>query len=666
MSMNIKRQLPGLMQNLRLETLGSREIEIVHNLSSVWFVTRVETKTIGKDNYSCVFLKPTDDLTDRFHLFGEVLCVLHPYPVIDGRVFEVIERQLSSNQFRLDKLCVMLISNATAIEQSVARHAIEKESRIYIPFKYQDWSGGASGKRELTNRTLESYLYTKNLFAMSSALKTDRYFFGRKADIQNIVGKYNSGENSSLFGLRRIGKTSFLWAVVRELSSNKSPACFIDCADTKFHKNPWNLTLYHVKKSLFEANGVGEHGCNQSQYSEQAASASFQKDLAIVRKRFGKPILLIFDEVENLCPELSPSQPWSTGQSSLPFWQTIRSIYQQNPNLFSFLLCGVNPRLIEMALYPDGMDNPLYRYIEPNYLGFFDVDDVENMASIIGGYMGMTFDKEVFTYLKDDYGGHPFLIRQVCSQMYKDMTSEAIPRKIHVKKEYYKEKRVELARSVSDYIRLILQVLIDRYPQEYQLLKHLSAGDHATFNKFAAEDKAWIEHLVGYGLISTSGGSYHFNIAAVEKTVKMESIRLSAPDTIEERWSLISAERNRLEVDLRELVRSLLKISLGAETAKNSIVDSFAKPQQKKVAKQLKYDDIFKNEFYFSDVRRVVEAHWNLFKNIFHNDLERFSSAMKEINKYRADAHAGDISLAQFSSVMASLGWVRDALDQNS
>lgn len=426
------------------------------------------------------------------------------------------------------------------------------------------------------------------------------------------------------------------------------------------------MTLYHIKKSLFEANGIGEHGCNQTQYTEAGASIAFQKDLAIVRKKFGKPILLIFDEIENLCPDLSPSSNWSSGENSLPFWQTIRSIYQQNPNLFSFLLCGVNPRLIEIALFPSGKDNPLYRYIEPNYLGFFDVDDVENMASIIGGYMGISFDKEVFTYLKDDYGGHPFLIRQVCSQIYKSMTSQAIPRKIHVKKEFYKAKRNELAKSVSDYIRLILQVLIDKYPQEYELLRHLSAGDHATFNAFAAEDKSWIEHLIGYGLISELGGRYYFKISAVEENVKLESVHLRTPETMEERWSLISAERNSLEQDLRELVRSHLKIILGASIAKNEVIKSFLKASQKKSAETMKYDEIFKAEFYFSDLRRIIESNWDMFKNIFHNDLERFSAAMKETNKYRADAHAGDITIQQFSSVMTSLGWIRDALVKNS
>ena len=38
---------------------------------------------------------------------------------------------------------------------------------------------------------------------------------GRAADVQKLIGHYKANENGSLFGLRRIGKTSVLWGVVR-------------------------------------------------------------------------------------------------------------------------------------------------------------------------------------------------------------------------------------------------------------------------------------------------------------------------------------------------------------------------------------------------------------------------------------------------------------------
>lgn len=659
-------QQPGIMPELDLIKFGSTQIEIVHNLATVWFVTRAEIARYGNDTFYTVFLKPTDELLNRFHLFGNVLCILHPYSTLDGRVFELIEKQLSNNQYRLDKLCVLLISNATVIESTVKRISAESEARIFVPFRYQEWRGGAGGKRDLTIQRLQEQLFTKNLFGMSSALKTDRYFFGRKADIQRIIGKYQAGENASIFGLRRIGKTSVLWAVVRELINNNTPVAFIDCSDSRYHKQSWNIALFQIKQSLFEANQLAEKGHSVNKYTEQNASVAFQQDLELVKQKFGKPVLFIFDEIENLCFDLSPTDKWSSGEYYLIFWQTLRSIFQQNPNLFSFLLCGVNPKSIETAVLRDGRDNPLYRYIEADYLGFFDVDDVTQMVEMIGGYMGMQFDKEIYTYLTDEYGGHPFLIRQVCSQLYKNNSSETIPRKIHIRKEAYKKEKNKLADTLADYVDLILHILVHRYPDEYTLLKHLAANDYTTFNNFVEEDRCWIQHLVGYGLISKVGEKYHFRISVVEESVKRVSKHLQTPETVEERWSLLSECRNSFESELRKLVRSNLKIALGNSLAQGQIINAMHKPQQKERAKSLKYDEIFANEIYFSDLRRAVVSNWSIFQNIFENDKDRFVNSMIEVNSFRADAHAKNITIEEFSKAMSGLSWLSRCIAENS
>jgi hypothetical protein len=658
-------QLPGILPNLDLNTCGTVEIGIVKNLSVSWFVTRIETKIKGKDRFYSVFLKPTDELINRFHLFGNVLCVLHPHPHLDGRVFDYIESQLDSNQYRLDKLCVILISNASTVEENVKRISVEAEARIFVPFRYQEFSGGTPGKHELMLNRLTEHLYTKNLFGISSALKTDRYFFGRKADVQRLVGKYQSGENGSIFGLRRIGKTSVLWAVVRELNINGVPVAFIDCSDTRYHGTTWNHTLYQIKNSLFESNKLKGAGHKITDYSPNNASVAFQKDLELIRNKFGKPVLLILDEIENISFGLSPSQNWSSGHDYLFFWQTIRSIFQQNTNLFTFQICGVNPHIIEIPILPDGRDNPIYRYIEPNYLGFFNVENVTEMVSIIGGYMGLQFDNEIFTYLTDDYGGHPFLIRQVCSRIYETQTVSKIPRQFKIKKESYKADSNEFAKFLSDYVDLILKILIERYTDEYKLLQYLAAKDFETFSTFATEP-SWISHLIGYGLITKVNEKYFFRISVVEESVARQSTHLRTPDTVEEMWSLMSQERNSFESQLREVVRQTLKVIHGATDAKQKIIDSMNKSSQKTKAESLKYDDIFKGELYFNDLKKVIEVNWQQFEQIFNHDKVKMSKSMTLANKYRIDAHAKSITTEQYRDAMTALCWLKDALTENT
>lgn len=658
-------QKSGILPSLNLINCGVREREIINNLADSWFVTRIEFKDVGTDRFYSVFLKPTDDLNNRFHLFGDVLCVLHPHQTLDGRVFDYIESNLNSNQYRLDKLCVLLISNASSVEEQVTRISAEAEARIVVPFKYKEFSGSRSGNINLMMDRLTNHLYTKNLFGISSALKTDRYFFGRKAEIQRLIGKYQSGENGSIFGLRRIGKTSVLWTIVRELNTNGVPVILIDCSDTRYHGNPWNIALYHIKNSLFTSNKLKNAGHKIQSYSTVNASIAFQEDLELIRKKFNKPILFIFDEIENLSFNLSPSQSWAGGDDYLFFWQTIRSIFQQNTNLFTFQICGVNPFILESAILPDGKDNPLYRYIEPNYLGFFEVEDVTNMVSIIGGYMGTKFDKEIFTYLTDDYGGHPFLIRQVCSRIYEKLSAVGIPRQLLITKEYYRDNKVDLAKSLSDYVDLILTILIERYPNEYKLLQFLAAKDFDKFNSFATEPN-WIAHLIGYGLIFKSGDRYYFRISVVEESVERKSTHLKTPTTTEEMWSLMSKERNTFEVELREIVRRTLKISTGITDAKIKIIAAMRKKNQSLKAHNLKYDDIFKGEIYFNDLKNVIESNWEHFQKVFDEDLPKFQKSMITANKYRIDAHAKKIATSQYQDAMSSIAWLKDALSRNA
>ncbi|TDN70796.1 ATP-binding protein [Paraburkholderia sp. BL10I2N1] len=659
------KQNPGLRPAVKLNDFGPKEIEIVHNLATIFFVSNAKVGKAGKDRYPVVYLKPTDDLQQRFCFFSELLCVLHPYPVLDARVIDFIDRTLSASQNRLDRLCVLIVSNASDVEANVPKVSITSEARVFVPFRYNELTGSVAGKGDIVRRRLEENLYTKDLFAISSALKTDRYFFGRRTDVQRIIGKYNEGENSSIFGLRRIGKTSVLWAVVRELRDIGAPVAFIDCTDTRFHKARWNQTLFRIKQALFQANPIAEGGHGEHAYSEAGASVAFSEDLLLVKKTYGKPSLLIFDEIENLSFDLSPTNHWASGADYLAFWQTIRSTFQQNPNLFSFLVCGVNPRCVEVPLIGPSLDNPLYRYVEPTYLGFFDVDDVTAMLKYIGGYMGMSFDTEVYTYLTDEYGGHPFLIRQVCSKLHQWHLKKLLPRKVHIRKEIYREKRDELRLSTRDYIDLILRILRERYVDEYRLLQHLSADDHQTFSSYALDEPTLINHLLGYGLVTKASDKYHFRIIAVQDAIADTATHLRSPATLEERWELLNAERNSFEQELRNIVKRTLKIAFGTPVAKDKFVNAMIKRSQKDKAATYSYDDMFRGEVYFSDLKRAIIGEWETFKNIFRDDKARFEHAMTTVNKLRADAHANEIDADNFSSAMESIRWLKGSIEEN-
>jgi hypothetical protein len=660
------RQMPGILPGLKLSDFGLQESVIVNNLGASWFVSHASVIRLGRNNrYPFVLLRPTEKYIERFNFHSQILCIFHNYSEVDGRLMMAVDKAISGFEHGVDRLCVLLVTNADSISNSLKHLDTDSESRIIVPFKYNELVGGVLGKEALMISRLEQTLYTKDLFAISSVLKTERYFYGRKLELQRLIGHYSNCENGSVFGLRRIGKSSLLWAAVRQVKQQNAPVAFLDCSDPGFHKARWNKALYRVKETLFRTNSLDKQGNQENDYTEENATNCFLSDLTLIRGKFGKPILLIFDEVENLCFDVSPSEHWRSGEDFLSFWQAIRATFQQSTNLFSFLICGTNPHALEVARLPNGADNPIYKYVEPHYLGFFDVENVQLMVENLGSYMGITFDREIFTYLTDDFGGHPFLIKQACSFLRNKLTIPKIPRKIHVLKDDYRIARDEIKAHTRNYIELILSILTERYPAEFELLRLLAARNDEIFKKVAEDDPQSIEHLIGYGLLMRASNRFSFRIKLVEAAVQHDARDLSCPESLEERWALLSKERNQFEYALRELVRRSIKVGLGAKEGKVFIISCMTKKSQMEKAQEQDYDNIYKGEIYFTDLKSAVLKEWQRFKFVFNEDKSKFSESLDAANKYRSDAHAGTITTDQFKNVMPKLVWLTMCLQEN-
>ena len=81
------------------------------------------------------------------------------------------------------------------------------------------------------------------------------------------------------------------------------------------------------------------------EYDDVTANLTFEKDLKKLYSLLSnKRMLFIFDEIEQISHSTSPSQHWKNENDSLFFWQSIRSIFQTDIYLFSFIITGVNPK----------------------------------------------------------------------------------------------------------------------------------------------------------------------------------------------------------------------------------------------------------------------------------------------------------------------------------
>ena len=653
MSDQAKRVTKGI--KLGVEIVGDeREVQIVEVFSSYFGVTFSRMERFKNSRYPINFLQPSIVMQRNYNLYNEFLLLFSSYLSFDTRTFDFVDKTLEDYSNRLDKLCIFIVSDDLDFVNKVQRLINDqKDFRLVVPFTYNELLSRSFDERFLHDR-MRAFLYSRDLFSFESPIQKDDYFYGRSQIVQHLYSKYCSGEQSGLFGLRKIGKTSVLYALQRMLIHRNGKSVFIDCQSPSVHQQRWYELLNQIIESVYRKYfNVQEREI--SGYNQKNAAINFEYELIQLNERFnGQRLLLIFDEIESITYELSPSVNWESNFDYLYFWQTIRSVYQKQPNVFSFIIAGVNPRIIEISNI-DKYDNPIFSMIKPIYLDFFDYKDVKKMVSSIGGYMGITFDEEIFTHLVDDYGGHPFLIRQVCSIM----NSYAIEKPVHIDKYMYREHKKDFENKMTIYVEQITNVLKNWYPHELELLSILAVEGNKSFNK-KIKSSTEVDHLEGYGVLIENKGKYNITINALSTYVKSIYKDKSIPKELYDKWAKVSKRRNSLEVKIRDTILISLESNKGKTNAKNIIVGVKDSDWKKRI-KGKSSRDILEHHYFFPDYVVVIRKNWQYFEKIF-GDLVMFQMCMDSVNKYRIDAHAKDIDEEQYYSLDYALSWLEDKL----
>ncbi|WP_455792292.1 ATP-binding protein [Clostridium butyricum] len=654
----IYKQTVGIKRGLKLKG-NDDERNIAIKFSKFFGITFSRQGKFKTTDYTIDFLQPDEKFRESFNMFNEVLLLFSPYTVFERRTLDFIDKTLSEYDNRLDKVCIFIVSKDNNISDEIKQINTEnKDSKIMVPFTYKEVLNNDFNKIRLDNK-LRKYFYNRDLFALESPLKTDTYFFGRNNIIQSFYDKYSLGEQCGLFGLRKIGKTSVLFALERLIKLRGGNSLYLDCQNPAIHKCRWNELLYYIISEIVRKYNLDVNLINtEDKYTEKSASQSFEEDISKISMTLNeRRILLIFDEIENITFGTSTSEFWSEGHDFINFWQTIRAVFQKDNRFFSFIITGVNPMCVERPSI-NGFDNPIFGMINPTYLDLFNIKDVRDMIKNIGKYMGVIFEEEIFTKLTDDYGGHPFLIRHVCSLI----NTEVEGLRPHIVTKYeYSRKKNEYDKKISNYIELILQILERWYPQEYELLEILAVYGNEKFKDKISSYNNEIQHLVGYGILKEDNNDYFITINAVKQYIKERCKLREKPDSEESVWKKVCGERNRIESRMRRLVVINLLSKYGRKKLKEKLIE-FKETSQKERLMNKEITDIIENNFYLLDFKILILKNWDNFNKIF-DDKSKFELFIDLINKYRIDAHAKKITEEDYAILMIAFKWINESLE---
>lgn len=594
----------------------------------------------GNSEIAAYFLKPQRFISELLGTDREILFVYSPFPKLQARTIELHDAVARQHSTRLDPIGSILVASPPDTKSFVREFLTTEPGRPPIVALSVDELLALADINAL-RAALISQLFQRDLFAVEAPLKSDALFFGRASVVAELLDRFRAGQSSGLFGLRRIGKTSVLFALGRRsVDGSLGGFAYVDTSNPGLHKSRWWGVLQQLVQTIAKPFSLarGERSRIRAltiEYDEGSAARHFKSDVDELRLRMPEQrLLLALDEIEHLTFDISSAPHWA--DDSLPLWQTLRSVHQDTAGAFCFVVSGVNPHLLE-AERIGRFDNPLFSTVRSYYLPPFDRDGVREMVRRLARSMGLRCDETLYGALAQEYGGHPFLVRQACSQLAKSV-AERPGALTHV---LFDQNRTAINRRLEKNVRQILNVLAIWYPDEYEMIRVLAAGDPQTFVEYAEASAEFTEHMEGYGLVVSPTAAPRITMGLVEHVLTQKQHRKSvAGHDVEAVLSEITTRRNRIERTLRAVLRDGLRFARGKKAAAAAL-QALTEDRKSQVARH-SYEQVW-SHLYFAELRSIVEKHWDAFQNWFGAPKADVLQQMDHINRSRADAHAKEL-----------------------
>jgi len=508
---------------------------------------------------SLFFLKPLKHITHLFGFEQEVLLAVSAFTSLEARTLQAIDQSLQQlpAKGRVEQTVAILVSSDQRTESWLKEFAARNpQSRAYVGMFHDDLVS-SSDSWYLRNK-LQSQLFSRDLFDYTLPIDEDLFFFGRASIIAEHIDAIAKSENRGLFGLRKTGKTSLLFKLVRQSQAEGRLAKYYDC------KAPF---IYRLSADEFLdkiCEDIAKHfKCEKGKWKKQKTS-SLRFFSLVEQLPNNTKFCLVFDEIEYISNNNKLASHWR--DDYIPFWQSLWSTQSQQRK-FSFIIAGVNASLVETDKF-DGVQNPLFGIIKYRYLTGFEEDELHSLLTTFGRRMGLKFDSGAVTCLFKRYGGHPLLTRMICSQLHNEIKVQNKNRPVSISSAIINSSIRSREDEISFYCKHITSELEEFYPFEFEMLEMLSTGSVVDFNELA-QDAELVRHLKSYGLVDLSSPyEPKFRIPVIQNFIAMQWKRRNSVTVaryvvpVERRLEYIAGRTASILRDLRSAEKRFGSLSM--------------------------------------------------------------------------------------------------------
>jgi hypothetical protein len=487
-----------------------QEEELLAPFLAAFDVTWARRRRAQNTDVSVYFLKPHDHIRESFGFEQELLLAYSPYPTLEPRSIQAAEQVLNEDpaRGRVERLTYLLVSAMPRARQWVQNYvASNQETRLIAAFSVTDLRANTSNPWYVRNELAQQF-FGRDLFDFRLPLEHDLYFFGRDAEVLTYRDAIRRGENRGLFGLRKTGKTSLLYKVERVVTAeDDTKVVYVDCKSPAVRTLRWYELLMYLSRKIEGSSAISTAGVSMAEAAER-----FNR--SVRRHTSTNRLVLVFDEIEYVSPLARLDPHWK--QDFVSFWQTIWSCQSRYRGL-SAILAGVNPTVTEESTY-DGIQNPLFGIVSPQYLQGFALEDTRRMVRTLGKRMGLSFEAAAVEYLQDRYGGHPLLTRIACSYLNSSLVKSGTARPVSVTASGFAVDESVRDSDLAFYCEHVVSELREFYPDEYAMLELLACKQIGDFVELS-RDGSWVKHLRDYGLLRERHGVPSISIPVVERYV---------------------------------------------------------------------------------------------------------------------------------------------------
>ncbi|WP_231857762.1 ATP-binding protein [Tsukamurella pulmonis] len=358
---------------------------------------------------------------------------------------------------------------------------------------------------------LRDHIYARDLFYVTTPV-SGASFFGRRTLLQSMRDDVFKQRVTGIFGLRKSGKTSILTQLSEELKFDNVVTILMDLeAFPSPPIDPTDDILSELRRRLIEElTARGLRAVELQKLNPQPSILELKNALQTLLKRLhanDTRILLLLDEIEYL----TPADKIDIAEGDMPriaqMLSAFRSIVQESDN-FTFTISGLTSAIVEGGrLY--GRPNPLFSWARAVYVTPLDRDEADDLASTVGGKMGIEITSGALEALHEASGGHAFLYRSLSSAVVghlpaddfkRTMSRSAVLREINDWKSRIQGNVDEMVQHVKRY-----------YPNESVMLEILmeSADD---FRELAPSEHVAVRRLKDLGLIVEVDGQFEASV----------------------------------------------------------------------------------------------------------------------------------------------------------